>query len=776
MSSAKHLRRRIAATLLALMMCSVLFFVPASASTSPASVEIDGAAYAKSSFVSMAHLLVGARLISGDAACDLLNPDAGSGTLGLYRPFTAVLDFAFPQEDAGGMYCWKLPSVRLGSAVTGEVKDGDGLARGQYLVDAEGGIYVVLNDAGAEPTPLAWRLQFDASWDEAVGGQFSLDLGDGHQADIRLDTGRADVTADSRRVRPGLYEITVRIRALDDLAIMSIADTVTVRDYDQFFSVWCETERRSIADSYYLCDAALSYPDADGVRRKLRLDENLIGIDASLPAAPDGGPRIRYRMELDTPVSVPMDAEAILTYRLQLDPECVRALDLSDAAQYTFQDEVKVYLEDGSVASDSCLMRDAERSLIGKECAPDGSVAEWTIVMRPPHVYALDGMLVTDTLAPELQYLTDQGFVCTYGNRTLTPSVYPCGSQDEFDRWKGDAAGSICLWNNSFKYFLPAGVGMEDAFTIQYKTTFDGDVAEAYGEARLYDPVTLEYDAHSDRYVVSELKEYHDGIHTDEEGALYTNWTIEVSVPAHTECERFFLEDYVPMCTPDGSAAALWDTLHLTPNFTPDDARLSVYSDRDYNPAQVLRDRGILLSIMTESGHDVTWDVLYKFVIEDVRAAGDNSRYFTVSLADKVHYKEKIDKDKCDGISAQNEGYTVTLTIPMYLNGEAATFPEHTNHPVWYYDDAYHHLSARSTINLVADQAAYAAHLSDSGASPMGPKLPVTEDERYVLANGGRSIRILPFASGTLRDCAGLALPSWFSPGSALQKRGGNEK
>lgn len=687
-------------------------------------ITIGGIDYPKSDFLPMQDSLTGAELTSGGNHYDLMDEDQALDGINLYQGIDVELDW-FLQAGADGslehLYYWQFAGITLESPLEGDLIAETGEVYGVYLVDTDGTAYIVLNETGMQQSVLSWTLSFSAKWAESEDGQVVIDLGNGHVVEIELDLRRAAVEkeVDTSNNFPSIWEYTVDIQALDDIVVTSIDDIVSPDTGYSYIKDWSELNGIPVEDALWMQDVVLALPDGT----EITIPEDQILIDV-LEYGEDGEPLIRYHMELAAPIEIPAGESAVLTYRIQLDPELTIYLDLKDAPHYRLDNTVEVFLENGDSVDADAWAQHSQRDMVEKTMGHiNDTTVEWEVQIDPGIVYSLDGMLVQDTIIPEFEYLTDSSFSYLYGDVYDIPQVHLCESLEEFSALTDETAGGMVhIYENSFKFFIPHGGELTDEFYMFYKSTYDAAIAASYGSGARLNHAELVYkgmaDSDSDGVVEQSILKTNDGIHIDEEGLLYTNWTTVIEVPKDTAFDRFSFEDYVP--TNDAEEEfIIADTLHLNEDLSDGDT-LECYTLEEVEAL------GVELSIVTQSGEDITERVFGYFDIKDLIDSSEY-HYFTMTLGDKNHIGSH------GGFDAMEESYTVTITVPMYLNGDATVFREHENRIVWYFTEEYNNMGGRDTIYLpyINNDELLSKKVVSSESSADGTKTILTYQARY---------------------------------------------
>lgn len=716
---------------------------------------------------------------------DLLDVDGDFTGINAYRSFTMDMSFLFtapPKSQATALYVWRIPYVRLDGDSSGEIRNlEDDMVYGHYTVSRGGTVYVVLNRLGDDWwSQLDWNLKFTALWDEPLSnGRVEIGFGSDPIV-IGLDMRRADVSKSGSHLAETLdaWFYDCDILAIDDVPLHSIDDVLTVGYYDPEIKAYCEKTGRPIETLLYMEDAVLRYVDPNGraVEADLAATVRQDGTDSS------GNPLLRYHFDM-LGVSFPAGTQAALTYVIHMDPELLAYLDLADVRPYGLRNTVELYFSDEDPVTDAdgrpvpgtssneVKLYGFERPMIGKEASVqtvDGaSLAKWTVRVAKGLGYSTGGMLVCDELSrydgyPELAYVPDMGFTVTYGGKSVSPGIcVDCAHGfDSLDA--ASAGGAVHFSGNRFKYFLPDDVSSGDDVSLEYWSTYDAESHKVNGILNQVDLVNGdERDSNCDIVSLDNIRQYHDGVHVDDDGYLYTNYTMEVSVPAGMEMNAFHIEDYL-------ARKSTIDKTLLTPDGRPvwhDGLRVDDGTDNWFYTSghfrgdkDVLAANGVSVSIvrLDEFGNEVdaTWadegGIIAKFRASGFRVAHDGSAYFTFRLEDEAH----DDDTYHGGISAQPYPYIVRITRQMYLNGDVESFPTHTDKVVLYWNQndkgqLSHSSGAEATIHIPHvnndDQIGHA--VVDSRPSPDDPTKTILTyrawyDMRDVSRPGNEGIRI----------------------------------
>lgn len=650
-------------------------------------VIIDGKEYPVSEFAPMNDFLTSAILTSDGVTYDLMDKDLVIGDINAYREISVALSLMFQAgvgNPIGELYSWSFPGISLPESKEGPLENEDGKVFGHYYVDTHGTVYIVMSEEGQAQSMVACNLSFGARWESSSDGKIVIDLGNGCITEIDLDMSRAAVEkkVDGSGDLPGVWNYNVDVFALDDITITSIDDYVWYGNGSSNMKAWSEKSKVSLSEAFWMQDMEIRLPDGTS----LPIAEDQILIE---PAGEEG---ILYHIELTEPIRLQSNESLELVYNIQADPELVIYMDLMDVPHYQLGNNVTVFLDnDENVSSEDVAFRFHERDLITKDVAilDGGATAEWYVDVIPGTVYSLDRMMIQDTIISEFKYLPDS-FSYKYGAKEGHLDYHICADQAEFDSLTAENTEDIVyLYDNSFKFFIPDEGTTSTAFSMTYRSTYDAGKAAARGEGARLNKAQIwyegMYDEDSDGIVSEKIIKKNDGIHIDDDGLLFTNWSAVLHLPKNTAYEAFHFEDYVPK---EGS---LYDTLHLNRDV---DGGETVKC----NTLEDVRDLGIDLSVVTASGNDITADIFGYFQISGIEVASDDTRYFTMAFADKASVEASGWEN--GGMTAMDENYTVTITVPMYLNGDRTTFQEHTNSIVWYYTNDWKSHSGESVINL----------------------------------------------------------------------------
>lgn len=692
-------------------------------------VIIDGKTYPCSDFTPMGDFLTSAILSSNGTTYDLMNGTLDEEAINIYHDLSLSLSWNFQSQGSGldPLYSWQFPGVNLKEPVQGSLQSVDGINYGTYYIDTDGTVYVVLSEAGMLQSVLIWQIEFSAQWVKD-SDRVSIDLGNGKVIEIVMDTRRAVVekTANTEDNPDGVFSYTVDISALDDVVITGIDDTITARTGASAILDWCDEFGIPIEEALWIKDVSITLGDGSviDIPEEQVLVENL-GFNEN------DYPQVLYHIEFPELISINSGDTVTLNYQIYLDPELTAYLDFRDAHYYRLDNKAEVFIQDGDSITAEDWAQHSQRDMIRKEMTIiDSTSASWTVTVQEGLVYSLDGMLIHDVIVPEFSYLTTSPFIYSYGSRSGTLGVHLCETEDEFNALTSDtAAGMVHIYKNSFKFFIPDGGELSDdglyhdAFSLSYQSTYNEEDAAIYGSGGRLNYAEIVYqgqtDSATDGRIAENILKTNDGIHIDEDGLLYTNWSIAVDVPRNTVYERFFYEDYVPHDGLEGKDLIV-DTLHLTEDISLDGVR------RKYETLQEVLDLGIGLSIVTKSGKDITNDVFGAFYIHDLTLSSEY-HYFTMALGDTNH------ANSSGGFDAMDEDYTVTITVPMYLNGDAETFKEHENRVVWYFTEDYQNKEGQSSLDLpyINNDEYLSKKVVDSTLSDDGTKTILTYQARY---------------------------------------------
>lgn len=650
-------------------------------------VVIDGKEYPVSEFTPMNDFLTSAILTSDGVVYDLMDKNLVIGDINAYREISVALSWMFQAEAGnpiGELYSWSFRGINLPESKDGPLENEDGKVFGHYYIDTHGTVYIVMSEEGQSQSMISCSVSFGARWESSSDGKVIVDLGNGCITEINLDMSRASVEkkVTGSHTLPGIWNYNVDVFALDDITITSIDDLVRFGNGSSYMKAWSEKSGVPLCEAFWMQDVEIRLPDGTS----LSITEDQILVE------PNGEDGIQYHIELNEPIQLQSDESLELIYNIQADPELVIYMDLMDVVHYQLGNNVTIFLDnDESISSNDAAYRFHERDLITKDVVilDEGSKAEWYVEVIPGSVYSLDGMMIQDTIIPEFEYLPDS-FSYKYGAEEGHLDYHICVDQAEFDSLTAEnAEGVVYLFGNTFKFFIPDGGTPDSAFSLRYSSTYNAEKAAAYGQGARLNKAQIwykdMYDEDSDGIISEDIIKRNDGIHVDNDGLLFTNWSAELHLPKNTAYEAFHFEDYVPM---NGS---LYDTLHLNRDLD-DGEKIKC------NNLEEVRALGIDLSVITQSGNDITADIFGYFWIEGIMVASDDTRYFTMAFADKASVEESGWKN--GGMAAMDEDYTVTITVPMYLSGDSTTFREHTNSIVWYYTKDWNSHSGESVIIL----------------------------------------------------------------------------
>lgn len=665
-------------------------------------ITIDGISYPISAFHPMDDFLTSAILTSNNTSYDLFTDSIPDGAVNIYQDFDLQLDFEFLSSATGFQqtYSFQFPDVNLPDPVLGQIISDDGVDFGTYYINTDGTIYVALSEEGMRQSILLWGVHYSASWDANTDGLISVDLGEGKTFEFTLDFSKAKAVknADDSHWIPGQFSYTVNLEALTDLCVTSIDDTITMLSGDAILARWTVLTGIPMEEAIWPVNAAITLPDGSKVPiPESNIMAEYLGISDGFYG---GHPMLRFHYDLPEGFDLAEGETAQLTYQLQFDPSFTAYLDFADASFYRLDNEAVFYLDDGSTADAAAGAQKRQRDMIEKELlSSDGDTASWGIYIVPPYTYSLDGLMIQDTLVSDLSYLMTEPFPWTYGDQSGSASICQCSSQAEFDGLTAENSGGMAhIYGSSFKFFIPA-VGeagpdglFHDGFELFYDTTYSVDVEQLFGSSARINQARVYYEDvwdSSHDYIKSEsILKTNDGIHVDADGRLYTNWSVHVEVPAGMGFDRFSFEDYVPVNYDydEEHASLIWDTPRLN---------VELEEDREYlfYDFQDLLDTGIGLSIITQSGVDITQDMIH--FVYYVDKSGSDSHSLSFSMGDRNHPNYYS-----GGFDPVDEAYTITLTIPMYLNGDALSFREHSNQIVWYYTEDWKNMSGASEIEV----------------------------------------------------------------------------
>ena len=668
-------------------------------------IEIGGNIYNIADFHNMDEFLLAAYIVSDGVKYDLIAGETPSD-MNIYLDFDVELTLQFTTSSnslaLNRLYVWEFEGITVGNPIDGKLVGDDGIEYGDYHIGSDGKIYAVLNDEGVSQSFIKWNLAFSGLWNNTNGDSITIDLGHGNVITIQLDKSKGNIVKDGSD--GGSYASenwdrgkTIRYYVVDinnytDINITSISDYFDFEyGYDGIYS-YLEYSGKTLEEVFVIDNFKFEFVDENGVETEYPISSDRITVNYTLDEYEVG--EIKTEILFEEPFNVPANIDAKFKYRLYVETEFLEYFYLQDFASIRLKNYIDIITDEETFSdSDSYYIND--RDLIDKNMYLDNykngrGYVDWGLILYASEDIDFGGYLITDELSGSLEYVFpyDGGSIVNFKLQDGYEEIYKripwveCSSQEEFDSLNENnfpiTDGSAIYWyGKSFKYLVPQLDGHIQEIWLEYCTTYDEVLESTNGKYVLNQAIVEKNGLHDETLYVDKPMNFtksNTGFRVDNDGDMVTNWCLDWFIPANHELTDFFFEDYTPFKKIDSETHYI-DKVKLN---TEPYQYLNVYSQEQAT------ELGIIFTIKTEDGEDLTNQLMDKFVFwdrTDYIKNGDLCPYIYFMLRDEVHKEGDY-----GGLSAYPEDLYIHLEYTMTLEGSSSNFKNHTNICSWYYE------------------------------------------------------------------------------------------
>lgn len=690
----------------------------------PGVITVGGTEFDKALFMPMSDYLTKALLYSpaGDESnCyDLMG--GGNFTVNVFQDFDAEMQFVFTTSSDSGLnkyYYFNFNGARLDEPISGSLTDEAGRVFGDYVIDTDGSVYVVLNDLGLSQSYIDWRLKFMASWDTSGGDDLDLDLGNSLSVNIKFDRTRfaiskscypCDVGSLSHFGYYGQFDYEVTVTALDNIALDRLHDVVrpSGSSSDMMFAQVLASTGKTFADLISFDGFRVEVLGADGsVLRTLADSEYEI---LNVPGTWTDGTEtddidvLLHGMELQS------GQKLRFSYRMTCDEDLMLAIMQDRESYVCIKNECDGILSTGeSIRAASPLAEMHYDDVIKKECdftkyASEG-VARWEVRCYPSDGIDFSDAYILDELTDSrLAYdLTAHSWYIRvywpdsmggYKEYRIQPTV--CQSAEEFDHLSYELNGQgIYVYGNRFKAFSDDMAGDDAKYInqviVRYYTNWDESIGTDLAAMNVASVIAPDWRFGTEGHRGVGVSKSNDGVHYDAQGQAYTNWTVRVYIPFGVSPSGCRIYDYWPR----NGDYSLFDT-----PIGLEDVRDGDW--RDYGSAgDFMAATGFTLTFVDSDNNDLSSQIAACGIEDEtgrVLDTGAPRPRFKFYVGDSSHANRSARKG---GFDAVDYDRYLTLTFPMRLAGDVNTFQTHKNEAYLYWDYYLtNELRVSSTLDL----------------------------------------------------------------------------
>lgn len=728
----------------------------------PGVITVGGTEFDKALFMPMSDYLTKALLYSpaGDESnCyDLMG--GGNFTVNVFQDFDAEMQFVFTTSSDSGLnkyYYFNFNGARLDEPISGSLTDEAGRVFGDYVIDTDGSVYVVLNDLGLSQSYIDWRLKFMASWDTSGGDDLDLDLGNSLSVNIKFDRTRFAISKSCYPCSPtladhpgyyGQFDYEVTVTALDGITLDMLVDVVRQSGptSDELIAQIAAETGLTFADLVDFGDYRVEILNPDGsVVRTLSDGEYEI---VNVPGTWEDGEVTDELDVLLNGLELSAGQKLKFCYRMTCDETLMLAIMRDKDAYMRVENEAYGILTTGErIHAATPLAELHYEDLIKKEADFDKYVDEglvrWELVLYPRYGIDFSDAYVLDELSrPDLAYdLTAHSWYIMvwwpesmggYKSYKIVPTV--CSSAEEFDHLSYEKDGQgIWVYGNRFKAFSD-DMASDDAkyinrVRVRYYTNWDESMGTDLSSLNVASIVAPDWRFGTEGNRGPGVSKFNDGIHYDSEGRKYTNWTLRAYIPFGVSLSGFRFYDYWPR----NADYSMFDVPIGLESVRDDDWR-------DYGSVQdFMAATGFTLSLTDSDNNDLT-DQIAACGIEDetgrILDTGAPRPRFKFYVGDAGHASMST---RHGGFDAVDYDRYLTLMFPMLLEGDVNTFPTHENELYFYFNSVLtNELKAASLLDLssAADSAFLEKTLASQAFSEDGTVSDLTYRVEYGLVDG----------------------------------------
>lgn len=725
-------------------------------------ITVGGTEFDKALFMPMSDYLTKALLYSpaGDESnCyDLMG--GGNFTVNVFQDFDAEMQFVFTTSSDSGLnkyYYFNFNGARLDESIAGSLTDEAGRVFGDYVIDTDGSVYVVLNDLGLSQSYIDWRLKFMASWDTSGGDDLDLDLGNSLSVNIKFDRTRFAISKSCYPCSPtsadhlgyyGQFDYEVTVTALDGITLDMLVDVArqSGSTSDELIAQIAAETGLTFADLVDFGNYRVEILDPDGsvVRTLSDGEYEIVNV-----------PGVWEDKDITDEIDVLLNGLELsagqklkFCYRMTCDETLMLAIMRDKDAYMRVKNEAYGILTTGErIHAATPLAELHYEDLIKKEADFDKYVDEglvrWELVLYPRYGIDFSDAYVLDELSrPDLAYdLTAHSWYIMvwwpesmggYKEYAVVPTM--CSSAEEFDHLSYEKDGQgIWVYGNRFKA-LSDDMASENAkyinrVRVRYYTNWDESMGTDIASMNVASIVAPDWRFGTGGTRGPGVSKSNDGIHYDSQGRRYTNWTLRAYIPFGVSLSGFRFYDYWPR----NADYSMFDVPIGLESVRDDDWR-DYGSVRDFMAAT-----GFTLSLTDSDNNDLT-DQIAVCGIEDetgrILDTGAPRPRFKFYAGDAGHASMSTRKG---GFDAVDYDRYLTLTFPMLLEGDVNTFPTHENELYFYSNSALtNELKAASLLDLssAADSAFLEKTLASQAFSEDGTVSDLTYRVEYGLVDG----------------------------------------
>lgn len=745
-------------------------------------VSIGGADIDRALFMPMSDYLTKALLYSpsgdGSNCHDLLS--GGDFTVNIFQDFDAEMQFVFTTSSDSGLnkyYYFNFNGARLDEPINGILSNDAGDVFGDYMIDIDGTVYVVLNDLGLSQSYVDWRLKFMASWDTSGGDDIDLDLGNSLSVNIKFDRTRfaiskichhCDVGSSNHFGHYGQFDYDVTVTALDNIMLDRLHDVVRPSGdkTDAMLARVFSDTGKTFADLVSFDGFGLEILGVDGSVLRTLADSEYEILNA--PGTWTDGTETDDIDVLLHGIELQSGQKLRFSYRMTCDEDLMLAIMQDKDSSVRIKNECDGILSTGeSIRAASPLAELHYKDLIKKECdftkyASEG-VARWEVRCYPSDGIDFSDAYILDELTdPRLAYdLTAHSWYIRvywpdsmggYKEYNIKPTV--CQSAEEFDHLSYESNGQgIYVYGNRFKAFSDDMAGDNAKYinqvTVRYYTNWDESMGTDIASMNVASMVAPDWHLGTEGHRGVGVSKSNDGVHYDAQGQAYTNWTVRVYIPFGVSPSGCRIYDYWPR----NGDYSLFDTPIGLEDIRDGDWR-------DYGSVgDFMAATGFTLTFVDSDNNDLSSQIAVCGIEDEtgrVLDTGAPRPRFKFYVGDSLHVDGSARKG---GFDAVDYDRYLTLTFPMRLAGDVNTFQTHENEAYLYWNyDLTNKMVASSLLDLSSASASMFLEktLTSQSFSHDGSVADLSYRVEYGLDNG-------TLAGSSFEDTMGSSYVSYVS-------------